>query len=70
MRYQVRMPATSAARLAEIASRHPELRRAVAQHPNATDGLLDWLAEHGDEATKAIVAYRRAFATLPPPVPG
>lgn len=36
-------PATSAHRLSEIAVTHPELRGAIASHPNAYPGLLEWM---------------------------
>lgn len=48
---------TSEAALARIARRRPDLRAAVAAHPNTRQGLLDWLAAQGDpEVTQAIVA--------------
>lgn len=53
-------PATDAAALASIAQRRPELGAFVATHPNAYDGLLDWLAQHGDVKARAAVAGRRA----------
>lgn len=41
---EVHDPATNAARLAEIAARHPEFAEAIAAHPNCYDGLRGWLA--------------------------
>ncbi|MEZ3160505.1 hypothetical protein AB1K54_08130 [Microbacterium sp. BWT-B31] len=40
----VRNPATDGATLAEVAGRRPDLGWAVVWHPNAYDGLHDWLA--------------------------
>jgi hypothetical protein len=37
-------PATTAARLAELAHEHPETRPWIAVHPNVYDGLLEWMA--------------------------
>lgn len=39
-------PATSPARLADLARRHPELRPAIAANPSAYDGLRGWIAEN------------------------
>ena len=52
-------PATPGLELAEIAALFPELRAAVAAHPNAYAQLLDWLAVQGDSAVAAVVAKRR-----------
>ena len=56
-----------------IAQHHPSLDALVAVHPRAYPELLDWLAQYGDDATKQVVAQRRAAdgsapATNLPPV--
>jgi hypothetical protein len=56
---ELRDPATSAERLAAIAATNPELGADIAWHPNAYDGLLDWLRDYGDEAARAAVLERR-----------
>ncbi|MDR0990468.1 MAG: hypothetical protein LBL92_03790 [Propionibacteriaceae bacterium] len=56
----VTQPSLSAVDLRAIAYYHPDLRVAVAQHPAAFPGLLDWLETHGDEAVKVAVEQRRA----------
>ncbi len=61
-------PLTSGADLALIASERPDLGAEVAAHPNAYDGLLDWLVEYGSPDAKAAVARRRAPGP-PPPLP-
>jgi len=53
-------PATSAADLAVIAEAHPSLRTAVALHPNAYPGLLDWLDALGDPTLSRAVAARKS----------
>src|SRR5690606_23465621 len=58
-------PNIAAERLAAIAAAHPELGAAVARHPKAYDGLLDWIGQYGDAAARAAVAARRAPATEP-----
>lgn len=60
-------PATSAARLQAIVAERPDLGAAVARHPQAYDGLLDWLAVHGDAAARDAVAWRRSPVPPPPP---
>ncbi|MDR0285639.1 MAG: hypothetical protein LBI33_12260 [Propionibacteriaceae bacterium] len=52
-------PATPAAVIADIATQYPGLRAAVAAHPAAYPGLLEWLDAVGDPAVKAAVAARR-----------
>lgn len=61
--HELRDPSTPAERLAAIASSHPELGADVARHPNAYDGLLDWLSRYGDDAARAAVAERRQTGT-------
>lgn len=61
-------PNTTAARLMEIAQSSRDTWEAIAAHPAAYPGLLDWLGEHGDDAVKAAIA-RREIAQLPPPPP-
>ena len=64
-------PNTPAADLFALTSAQPSLRASIAGHPNAYPGLLDWLAENGDDQVKAAVAARRAAAAPPvPPPPG
>ncbi|MDR1265850.1 MAG: hypothetical protein LBK42_09895 [Propionibacteriaceae bacterium] len=58
-----------AAALAQWAYSHPESRVAVAGHPAAYPGLLDWLAALGDPAVAAAVAERRARQVATPPLP-
>lgn len=66
-------PATTDERLAALAAERPDLGAIVAQHPNAYDGLLDWLATYGDENAQRAVAARRspepAASAAPAPVP-
>lgn len=45
--------------LAAIAEQHTSLRAVVAAHPNAYDGLLDWLDAQGDREVSAVIAGRR-----------
>jgi hypothetical protein len=62
-------PATSAAELAQIAAAHPSLGPQVAAHVNVYPGLLDWLGQHGDQATRAAVAARFAPQVAAPVLP-
>ena len=62
---ELRDPNTPAERLAAIAAANPELGAGVARHPNAYEGLLDWLAQYGDEAARAAVAERRSPSVAP-----
>ena len=65
-------PNTEPERLAEIAQEHPTLRPTIALNPSAYTGLLEWLAEHGDEATRAALEQRRrslVSTPVPPPPP-
>jgi len=59
-------PNTTADRLMQIAQSSRESWEAVAVHPAAYQGLLDWLQQHGDDAVRAAIA-RRDIAHLPPP---
>lgn len=51
-------PAATAAELVTIANQHPELRAAVAAHPNAYPELLAWLGEQGDPKVNEALAAR------------
>jgi len=51
-------PATSAARLREIAATIPEARAAVASNPAAYPGLLTWLGSLGDPVIDAALVRR------------
>ena len=52
-------PATKGADLAKIARVQPSLGPQIAAHPNTYTGLLAWLDNHGDRATRKAVAARR-----------
>ncbi|GAA4720402.1 hypothetical protein [Nocardioides conyzicola] len=62
-------PSTGPARLAEIAQTDRSTWQAVAGHPQAYDGLLAWLDEHGDDGVRATIAARAAASAAPPPPP-
>ncbi|MDR1806350.1 MAG: hypothetical protein LBR33_00265 [Propionibacteriaceae bacterium] len=62
----VRDPATSSANLQVIALAQPDLRAAIAHHPNANRSLLDWLYLFGDDAVKDAVTARRAQTVAEP----
>ncbi|GAB3847661.1 variant leucine-rich repeat-containing protein [Nesterenkonia populi] len=51
-------PSTSAQELYELAADRPELRAQIAEHPNAYQGLLDWLGTLGDPDVDAALARR------------
>lgn len=51
-------PATDAEALRQLAYRYPETRAAVAAHPHAYRGLLDWLHQFGDPAVNAALEAR------------
>lgn len=55
---QVQDPSTPAADLARIAYDQPQARAAVAAHPQAYAGLLEWLGSLGDPAIDAALAER------------
>jgi hypothetical protein len=62
-------PATSAARLAELAQADRSTWPAIVFHPAAYDGLLQWLGERGDPTVNAVLAARAAqLASVRPPV--
>lgn len=42
-------PTTSPSELAELAQSHPELRSAIAAHPNAYPALREWIEKNGAE---------------------
>lgn len=54
-------PNTSADDLRLIAAVRPDLHTAIAAHPNAYAGLLDWIESLGNPEVVAAVAQRRAF---------
>lgn len=54
-------PNTSADDLRLIAAARPDLHTAIAVHPNAYAGLLDWMESLGNPEVVAAVAQRRAF---------
>lgn len=54
-------PNTSADDLRLIAAARPDLHTAIAAHPNAYAGLLDWMEALGNPEVVAAVAQRRAF---------
>jgi len=62
-------PQTIPARLAELASNHPETQVAIASHPAAYEGLLRWLAEHGSNEVRAAIEARTRVNAVPPPPP-
>lgn len=66
---EARDPSTPAARLSEIAQADRATWTALAAHPAAYPGLLDWLGEHGDDAVREAIASRGAVAPPPPPPP-
>jgi hypothetical protein len=63
-------PATTADRLQELAAADPATWPAIAVHPRAYDGLLQWIGTHGDESLRATIAARAADAPtqVVPPV--
>lgn len=61
-------PATSPTDLSLIAQHQPALRAAVAMHPSAYPGLLDWLDGLGDPVLSAVVKLQRQ-PTAPAPSP-
>ncbi len=63
-------PHTSAARLHEIAQADRDTWPLIAAHPQAYDGLLEWLGEHGDDTVREAIASRAAAVPPPPPPPG
>ncbi|WP_216822989.1 hypothetical protein [Aeromicrobium sp. A1-2] len=62
-------PATTPARLQEIAQEDRTTWTAIAANPSAYPGLLEWLTEHGDDEVRAAVTAREAVVTPPPPPP-
>lgn len=63
-------PTTGATRLMELAQAHPELAREISAHPNAYEGLKDWLRQYGTfSAPEVDVATRlRPSRTAEPTV--
>ena len=51
-------PSTDAEALRQLAYRYPELRAAVAAHPHAYRGLLDWLHQFNDPQVNAALEAR------------
>lgn len=58
-------PSTSATRLQALAVADPATWPAIAAHPQAYDGLLQWIGARGDESLRASIAAR----TLPDDAP-
>jgi len=54
-------PSTDAEALRQLAYRYPELRPAVAAHPHAYRGLLDWLHQFNDPAVNAALEAREDY---------
>lgn len=52
-------PRTSQHELHQLAAARPDLRPALAEHPNAYPGLLQWLGDLGDPAIDAALARRQ-----------
>lgn len=70
----IRDPQADPGLLAQVAHDHPDLRAAVANHPAAYDGLLEWLGTLGDPAVDLVLAARAgtpppSAAAVPPPPP-
>lgn len=59
-------PATSSIQLAQLANLFPQLHPQIAQHPQASPDLLNWLATSRDPAVQRALASRRST----PPTPG
>lgn len=57
--YRVRDPQTDAQALFEICSQRPDLRPQVALHPNAYQGLLEWLEALDDPQVAAALQARQ-----------
>ncbi|MDY5160437.1 variant leucine-rich repeat-containing protein [Actinotignum urinale] len=51
-------PSTSPEVLRDLAWKHPELQSVIAANPTAYEGLLHWLNENGNEATRKVIAER------------
>lgn len=66
---EAKNPATTPARLQEIAQEDQSTWTAIAANPSAYPGLLEWLTEHGDDEVRAAVSAREAAVTPPPPPP-
>ena len=68
-------PATTGARLAELAQADRGLWTSIAVHPSAYPALLDWLGEQGDPTVDAVLALRSGSPAAasspagPPPPP-
>ena len=54
-------PSTDAEALRQLAYRYPELRAAVAAHPHAYRGLLDWLHQFNDPQVNAALEAREDY---------
>ena len=54
-------PSTDAEALRQLAYRYPELRPAVAAHPHAYRGLLDWLHQFNDPQVNAALEARNDY---------
>lgn len=71
---ELRSPATSPQRLAEIAAAEPRLGAMVAGHPQAYPALVRWIAANGTpdarQAATARLQQEAARLAGPPPLPG
>lgn len=61
---EARDPSTTAARLQELAQLDQATWTAIAAHPLAYDGLLDWLGQHGDDSVRAAILARSGTSPL------
>jgi len=61
-------PNTPAAELAQIVRQHPEFGAQVAGHPNVYPALLDWLAQYGNDASRAAAQQALQDMAAPPDV--
>lgn len=66
LRDEAANPTTDPNRLAVLAQQEPALGAVVAANPAAYEALLDWLAQHGDDAAKHAVAVRRGATPVLP----
>ncbi|AWB91748.1 hypothetical protein [Aeromicrobium chenweiae] len=59
-------PSTTPARLAELAQADRALWPAIAVHPQAYPGLLEWLGQQGDATVSAVLALRSSSSAATP----
>ncbi len=62
-------PNADARELFKLAQENPAMWQAIAEHPNAYPGLLDWLEKVGPAPVKAAVSARKARKVTANPVP-